>query len=118
MPADGITLLVEDESPVRAFAARALRLRGYMVLEADCGERALEIIEDVDLWVDIFVTDVIMLGLDGPTWVRQALLNQPETQFIFMSGYAQDYLADQQAILCRSGFLPKPFSHSQLAQTV
>ena len=118
MPADGITLLVEDESPVRAFAARALRLRGYMVLEADCGERALEINEDVDLRVDIFVTDVIMLGLDGPIWMRQALLNQPETQFIFMSGYAQDYFADQQAILCRSGFLPKPFSHSQLAQTV
>ena len=83
-----------------------------MVLEADCGERALEIIEDVDLLVDIFVTDVIMLGMDCPTWVRQALLNQPETQFIFMSGYAQDYFADQQAILCRSGFLPKPFSHS------
>jgi two-component system cell cycle sensor histidine kinase/response regulator CckA len=118
VPADGIVLLVEDEASVRAFAARALRLRGYTVLEADCGERALEILEDVDLWVDIFGTDVIMPGLDGPTWVRQALLNRPETQVIFMSGYAQDYLVDQQAVLRGSGFLPKPFSLSQLAQTV
>ena len=61
VPADGIVLLVDNEAPVLVFAARALWLRGYMVLEADCGERALEILEDVDLWVDIFVTDVIMV---------------------------------------------------------
>ena len=109
VPAAGIVLLVEDESRVPAFAARALRLRGYMVLEANCGERALEVLEDVDLWVDIFVTDVIMPELDCPTWVLQALLNRPKTQVIFMSGYAQDYLVDQQAVLRGSVFLPKPF---------
>ena len=59
--AEGVVLLVEDEAPVRAFAVRALRLRGYRVLEAGCGEEALEILQDQDLSVDIFV-------LSGPAF--------------------------------------------------
>ncbi len=37
-------LVVEDEDSVRAFAVRALASRGYTVVEADSGERGLEVI--------------------------------------------------------------------------
>jgi two-component system cell cycle sensor histidine kinase/response regulator CckA len=46
-------LLVEDEAPVRAFAARALNLHGVDVTEAESAERALEILENPDQFVDI-----------------------------------------------------------------
>ena len=46
---EGIILLVEDEAPVRAFASRALQMRGYTVLEADSAESALELLEDTNL---------------------------------------------------------------------
>ena len=117
-PGDGVVLLVEDEAPVRAFAARALRLRGYTVVEAECAEGALEILEDEALAFDIFVTDVIMPGLDGPTWVRQALKQRPDTRVIFMSGYAEEGRAEKQARIPNSVFLPKPFSLQQLTNLV
>ena len=62
-----VVLLVEDEAPVRAFASRALRIKGLTVYEADCAEAALKILEDKTLKIDVFVTDVVMPGMDGPS---------------------------------------------------
>lgn len=115
---DGVVLLVEDEAPVRAFASRALRLRGFTVLEADCAEAALTLLEDPDLDVDLFVTDVIMPGKDGPTWVREALQERPDTKVVFVSGYAEEAFGDDQRSIPNSVFLPKPFSLNELTSTV
>ena len=111
-------LLVEDEAPVRAFATRALRLRGYEVLEAASAEDALEQLEDPETVVDLFVTDVMMPGLDGPTWVRQALETRPNVRTIFISGYTQDALSETSAPIPNAVFLPKPFSLTDLTRTV
>jgi two-component system cell cycle sensor histidine kinase/response regulator CckA len=115
---EGVVLLVEDEAPVRAFASRALRLRGYSVLEADSAEAALNMLSDPRLTVDIFVTDVIMPGKDGPTWVREALAERPKTKVIFVSGYAEDAFSEQKALIPNSVFLPKPFSLTDLTTMV
>ena len=115
---EGVVLLVEDEAPVRAFASRALRLKGLTVLEADCAEAALEMLRDVDLKIDVFVTDVIMPGLDGPTWVREALKQRPTTKVVFMSGYPEDAFDDGEAQIPDAAFLPKPFSLTALTTTV
>ncbi len=116
--ADAAILLVEDEAPVRAFACRALRLRGYTVIEAGDAEEALSILEDKALNIDLFVTDVIMPGMDGPTWVRQALKDRPDTSTVFMSGYAEEGRTEKQARIPNSVFLPKPFSLQQLTELV
>jgi two-component system cell cycle sensor histidine kinase/response regulator CckA len=115
---EGVVMLVEDEAPVRAFASRALRLRGYTVIEAENAEEALEQLEDSSLQVDVFVTDVVMPGMDGPSWVREALRTRPGTRVVFVSGYAEDALSDQQARIPNSVFLPKPFSLRDLTETV
>ena len=115
---DGVILLVEDEAPVRAFASRALRLRGYTVLEADSAEAALKTLEDETLNVDLFVTDVVMPGKDGPSWVREALKERPDVRVVFVSGYAEDRFSDEKTQIPNSVFLPKPFSLNDLAETV
>ncbi|WP_370634934.1 ATP-binding protein [Cognatishimia sp. MH4019] len=116
--ADGVVLLVEDEAPVRAFASRALQLKGFTVIEADCAEAALDLLTDKDLEVDVFVTDVIMPGMDGPSWVKKALEDRPDVRVVFVSGYAEDSIADNQASIPNSVFLPKPFSLTDLTTTV
>ena len=115
---DGVVLLVEDEAPVRAFASRALRLRGYTVLEAASAEDALKLLEDPTVEVDVFVTDVVMPGMDGPTWVREALKERPDVRVVFVSGYAEDVFRDSEARIPKSVFLPKPFSLGDLTETV
>jgi len=115
---EGVVLLVEDEAPVRAFASRALRMRGYTVIEADSAEAALRTLEDPDLDIDIFVTDVVMPGMDGPSWVKQALETRPGVRVVFVSGYAEDCLSEEQGRIPNSVFLAKPFSLNDLAATV
>ena len=115
---DGVILLVEDEAPVRAFASRALRLRGYTVLEAESAEAALKMLEDQELDIDVFVTDVVMPGMDGPSWVRQALKQRPDVRVVFVSGYAEGNFGQEQSKIPNSVFLPKPFSLTDLTNTV
>ena len=103
---------------MRSFASRALRLRGFTVLEADCAEAALTMLADPDLEVDLFLTDVIMPGKDGPTWVREALLERTATKVLFVSGYAEEAFGEDQKSIPNSVFLPKPFSLNELTKTV
>ena len=93
-------------------------MNGYTVLEADSAERALDMLEAEDLRVDVFVTDVVMPGLDGPSWVRRAREQRPDVKVIFVSGYAEGVLEGLQDQIENSVFLPKPFSLSELTETV
>lgn len=115
---EGVILLVEDEAPVRAFAARALRLRGYEVIEAASGEDALAGLDDAELKVDLVVSDVIMPGMDGPAWVREARKARPDLAVIFTSGYAEDMFRKGLGGLENCGFIPKPFSLDGLSAAV
>ncbi|WP_370207370.1 hybrid sensor histidine kinase/response regulator [Pararhodobacter marinus] len=114
----GAILLVEDEAPVRAFAARALRLQGYQVFEAQDGEQALDFLQDPGLRVDLFVSDVVMPGIDGPGWVAKALENRPGTPVLFVSGYTEDALRATISGIPGAIFLGKPFSLKDLSETI
>ena len=114
----GTILLVEDETPVRIFAARALRNKGYTVLEADCGETALEVMEKEGANVNAIVTDVIMPGMNGPAMIEELSKTYPDIKVVFMSGYAEDAFIKSYGTEREFNFLPKPFTLKQLAAKV
>jgi len=111
-------LLVEDEEAVRSFAARALKLRGYNVLEAAGGEEALEIVKSSASTIDLLITDVVMPNMDGPTLVRAVKRLRPDMAVIFMSGYAEEAFRRNDEKAEDLHFLPKPFGLKQLAAKV
>ena len=114
----GTVLLVEDEDAVRLFGARALRNKGYQVLEAKNGKSALEIMRDEDDPIDLIISDVVMPELDGPALVKAVRERHPDMKVIFISGYAEDEFRESIERESDIHFLPKPFSLEQLAGKV
>jgi two-component system cell cycle sensor histidine kinase/response regulator CckA len=114
----GTVMLVEDEDPVRIFGARALRNKGYTVIEAKSGEEALEMIRSAADVIDLLITDVVMPRMDGPGLVREVRETHPGMKVIFISGYTEDSFRQRLDTDSEIHFLPKPFSLKQLAGKV
>jgi two-component system cell cycle sensor histidine kinase/response regulator CckA len=115
---DEVVLLVEDEAPVRSFASRALKMRGYTVFEAESAEAALDLLKPQDLHIDVIVSDVVMPGMDGPTWVRDARETRPDVKVIFVSGYAEEAFQNSLHGMDDFLFLPKPYTLNELTQAI
>ncbi|WP_417317928.1 response regulator [Emcibacter sp.] len=113
----GNILLVEDEDAVRMFASRALKNKGYKIYEANSGDKALKIVNELEGDLDLIISDVVMPQMDGPTMVKKVKEKYPTLKVIFISGYAEDAF-DKNLGEEDFNFLPKPFSLKQLAEQV
>ena len=101
------------------FGARALKNKGYNVLEASNGEEALEVINiGSKQKIDLIISDVVMPGMDGHTLVQLVRHEMPEIKIILMSGYSEEVFADKVERDPGIHFLTKPFSLKDLAGKV
>ncbi|MGD9637699.1 MAG: ATP-binding protein [Alphaproteobacteria bacterium] len=113
----GRILLVEDETAVRAFGARALKNKGYEVTECASGEEAMEVLEN-DSAIDLLITDMVMPGMGGATLAHFVREQFPQIKVILVSGYSEDVARDELASSKEFYFLAKPFSLVDLAAMV
>ena len=116
-PEGATVLLVEDEDAVRVFAARALKNKGYTILEARTGEQAMDIMRDAPD-VDLMITDMMMPGMDGATLASLIRVERPEIKVLLISGYSEEVARGEVLDTPDIHFLPKPFSLGQLASRV
>ena len=121
-PADlagqGNILFVEDEASVRGIAAKALRKKGYLVVEAEDGEEALELLEEAETPFDLMISDVVMPGMDGPSLLRAGRALLGDARIVFISGYAEEEFSELLSEEPDVTFLPKPFTFAELAEKV
>ena len=111
-------MVVEDEDEVRLFSARALRAKGYKVLEARSSEAAMELMGVIEEPIDLLITDAVMPEMDGPTLNKNVRDSTPEMPVICISGYAEETFCKRLGEDTDIHFLPKPFSLAQLAGKV
>jgi CheY-like chemotaxis protein len=111
-------LLVEDEESVRQLVRETLAARGYNVLEADDGQKALEIASSHADTIHMLVTDVVMPGMSGRELANLLVQTRPQIKVLYLSGYTEDAIIHQGALDSGTAFLQKPFTLQMLSRKV
>ena len=111
-------LLVEDQPEVRTITRETLARNGYAVVEAANGDEALEWLRRTDRRIDLLLTDVIMPGMGGRELASAVTARQHDVRVLYMSGYADDAIADQGVLEPGLDFIQKPFMSDNLLRRV
>jgi len=112
-------LLVEDDEDVRQFALTTLKQQGYQIFEAEDGEKALEMADQLITTLripDLLITDMVMPGMDGETLATQLRKILPKLKVIFTSGYTSNQIMQQKRPKEGFHFLQKPFTPLEIQE--
>jgi CheY-like chemotaxis protein len=115
-------LLIEDNNDVREMFATALRMAGWVVVEAADGHEGYR--QAVAVLPDVVVTDVCMPGMDGFALLRElrAFLGSQQLPIIIVTGDAPSIerlaLSDTDEELACCGLLIKPVCPDALVREV
>jgi DNA-binding response OmpR family regulator len=106
-------LLVDDDTPFRAIVSELLELAGYRVLGAQNGLEALRLSRRFPDRIDIAIVDILMPLMSGVALVDRLRRKRP-VRFLLMSGDIAALAGDRAHWPRDTGFIQKPFTHSEL----
>jgi len=111
-------LLVDDEEGIRSLARQALESAGHRVLEAESGEKALEIYKTSAEKIHLVILDLNMPGMSGHVCLQRLLEMDMNARVLVASGYSDKGM--EQTVLSQgaAGFLAKPFKLDILLKKV
>jgi DNA-binding NtrC family response regulator len=105
-------LFIDDEATLRGLMAERLSERGFEVVEADSGERALELLDQFAF--DIVITDLRLPGIDGSRVIEAARERYPGIVAIVITGFGTVKDAVDAIKRGASDFIAKPFQFDEL----
>lgn len=115
---DETILLAEDERNLLDVLRQLLESLGYTVLTAADGVAAVEVSERHSGPIDLFLSDLVMPGMDGRQAAVKISAARPGMAVLFMSGYTRDMMESGLPRRSRCGFIAKPFSLELLARRI
>ncbi|MEQ8329859.1 MAG: MASE1 domain-containing protein [Longimicrobiales bacterium] len=107
-------LVVDDEDLVRQVVARMLESLGFRVLQADGGDRALEILAS-NPDVSLMLLDLMMPRMSGPETLRAMEARGIHVPVLVASGYSAESVLDDPGV---AGFVQKPFRKDTLERAL
>ena len=115
--ANNCVLIVDDEQRMRKLIKDFLATKGYKILEAEDGEKAIEVFEANKSKIDLILLDVMMPKLDGWSVLRQ-IRQDSKVPIIMLTarGEEQDELFGFE--LGVDEYISKPFSPKILVARV
>ncbi len=116
----GRVLVIDDEPEVRKIVHLALEKKGYDVVEAEDGEKAIEVIRSGDnpLLTDVIICDVRMPKINGVEAVAFFREQFPSVPIIVLTGYPDMQLATSFIKQGVMEYLVKPVEKEKLVETV
>jgi putative two-component system response regulator len=100
-------LVVDDDDQVRHAVARVIESHGLATLEAATGDNALEILNR-EGGVPLVISDIHMAGMDGVSFLREALRRYPDMAVVMLSGVADVSTAVECLKLGAMDYIAKP----------
>jgi two-component system cell cycle sensor histidine kinase/response regulator CckA len=114
----GTVLIVDDEVYLRRAARSILEHYGFAVIEAESGDRALEVYEEAKGSIVAVLLDMTMPGISGEETFRRLRQIDPEVTVILSSGYNEIEATRRFTSKGLAGFLQKPYTAGQLGEYV
>jgi len=112
MDANRKILIVEDEESIRKFIKINLEREGFTVIEAETGEKALEIAESED--IDVVVLDIMLPGIDGFQVCKELRNRFDRIGIIMLTAKSQDVDKIMGLEYGTDDYMVKPFNPIEL----
>jgi PAS domain S-box-containing protein len=105
---EGTVLIVEDEDNLRIALAKALRRKGFAVMEAADGNAAMDLVRGQRDDIDVILLDVTLPGISSREIFEEAQRGG-KLKVILMSAYSKDTVNTSFSRLRIDRFIRKPF---------
>ena len=118
MPDPTLILVVEDEPTMLRLVQEALVDAGHKVVTATNGAAGLKAFQASASDIKLVITDLMMPKLNGVEMARMIRKESVTVPILFISGYADDLVFEDEVMKGPTMFMPKPFRQDTLVDEV
>ena len=110
-------LVLEDEASIRSFIVINLQRAGYEVVEAECGEEALQKLQD-NPDTRVCLLDIMLPDIDGFEVCRRIRMSNAQIGIIMLTARAQEMDKVTGLMTGADDYVTKPFSFREMVSRV
>jgi CheY-like chemotaxis protein len=109
-------LVIDDEVSIRVLVRMVLEDDGYTVVEAETGRQGLDLVEAAA--PHLVLLDIRLPDIDGWEVLRELCARPSAPRVVIMSAHSSAPTLERAKREGSSGYLIKPFRHSDLLEAV